>query len=258
MRRLLWLAALPGALLAQTIEGTWQGNLITPNQNRELRVVIKIARNGNAYQGRLYDLEQGRQLNLGVITLQGNAVKIAVPGLAANYDGKIEADGNSITGTMTVGTNPMPLPLKRATPETAWELPPPPAAPKPLPAGTKLEFEVATIKPTPEARPGRGGFSVTARQFLTRNTSLSDLITFAFVLHVKQVSGLPGWAETERYDIAAPLPPEGEPNDRQLRTMIQNLIKSRFNLFFHAEKRELSVCDPHWQRRAGWRKDGEE
>jgi hypothetical protein len=40
------------------------------------------------------------------------------------YEGKIDGDGNSIAGTLTQGTNKMPLSLKRATPQTAWELPP--------------------------------------------------------------------------------------------------------------------------------------
>ena len=147
MKRLLLLAALPGVLLAQTIEGTWQGTLIPPNQNDEIRLAFKIDRNGNAYQGRFYNLENGRQFNLGAITLQGNAVKIVIPGNGMNYEGKIETDGNSITGTLIQGTNPLPLPLKRATAQTAWELPPPPTPPKGLPEGTKPEFEVATIKP---------------------------------------------------------------------------------------------------------------
>ena len=134
----------------------------------------------------------------------------------------------------------MPLPLKRATPETAWEIPPPPAAPKPLAEGTKLEFEVATIKPTPEGQQGNG-INVNGRQFRTRNTSLTQLVTFAFGLHRKQISGLPGWAETDHFDIEAPLPGEGAPNDVQLRTMMQNLIKDRFGLSYHKEKRELSV-----------------
>ncbi len=68
-----------------------------------------------------------------------------------NYEGKIEVDGNSITGTLNQGTNPLPLRLKRATAETAWELPPLPAAPKGPPARwhQKPEFEVASIKPSP-------------------------------------------------------------------------------------------------------------
>src|SRR5580700_201235 len=141
MKHLLLLAALPGPLLAQTIEGTWQGTLIPPNQNGGIRLAFKIDNNGNAYQGTFYNLANGRQLNLGAITLQGNAVKIAIPGNGMNYEGKIEADGSSIAGALIQGTNPTPLPLKRATATTAWELPPPPTAPKPLPAGTKLEFE---------------------------------------------------------------------------------------------------------------------
>ena len=101
MKHLLLLAALPGPLLAQTIEGTWQGTLIPPNQNGGIRLALKIDKNGNAYQGTFYNLANGRQLNLGAITLQGNAVKIAIPGNGMNYEGKIETDGNSITGTLT-------------------------------------------------------------------------------------------------------------------------------------------------------------
>src|SRR6185503_12045761 len=144
----LLLAALSGVLLAQTVEGTWQGTLIPPNQNDGVRLAFKIDKNGNAYQGVFYNLANGRQLNLGAITLQGSAVKLAIPGNGMTYEGMIETDGNSITGTLIQGTNPLPLPLKRATSETAWELPPPPIAPKPLPEGTKPEFEVASIKPT--------------------------------------------------------------------------------------------------------------
>ena len=240
MKHLWLLAALPGALLAEALEGTWQGTLIPPNQNDGIRLAFKIDKNGNAYQGRFYNLANGRQLNLGAITLQGNAVKIAIPGNGMNYEGKIEADGNSITGTLTQGTQVAnPLPLKRATSETAWELPPPPTAPKPLPEGTKPEFEVATIKPA-GLSPGLG-LNVTATELRAQSISLAGLITFTFELHLTQVSGLPGWAETEGYEIVAKLPQGGDPSDVQIRTMLKNLMQSRFGLSFHTEKRELSV-----------------
>ena len=243
MKLLLVLAALPAALPAQTLEGTWQGTLMPPNQNDGIRLAFKIDKNGNAYQGTFYNLANGRQLNLGTIALQANAVKIAIPGNGMNYEGKIETDGSSITGTltqgMTQGTNPLPLPLKRATSETAWELPPPPAPPKGLPEGTKAEFEVVSIKPT--GQQGGLGLNVTATELRAGSISLAGLITFTFELHPTQVSGLPGWAETEGYAIVAKLPPGGEPNDVQIRTMLKNLMQSRFGLSFHTEKRELSV-----------------
>jgi uncharacterized protein (TIGR03435 family) len=232
MNQLLLLAALPGALLAQALEGIWQGAL-TPNPNLEIRMVFRITKDDSAHQGMLYNLAAGRQFNLGAVALQGNTLKIAIPGLGPTYEGKFGAEGNSIDGTLTQGTNPLPLPLKRATTETAWELPPPPTARKPLPEGTKLEFEIATIKPGPEGQQV-GGFNVTATELRGRN-SLADLITFPYVLHRSQVSGLPGWAETERYDIAARLPEGGDPSDSQIRTMLQNLIQSRFGLSFHTE-----------------------
>src|SRR5882672_1191965 len=144
MNQLLLLAALPGALLAQTLEGTWQGTLTPPNRNDEIRLAFKIDKNGNTYQGTFHNLANGRQFNLGAITLQRNAVRIAIPGNGMNYEGRIEADGNSITGILNQGTNPLPLPLRRATSETAWELPPSPVAPKGLPEGTKAGFEVAS------------------------------------------------------------------------------------------------------------------
>ena len=47
MNQLLLLAALPGALLAQTLEGIWQGTLTRPNQNDGIRLAFKIDKNGN-------------------------------------------------------------------------------------------------------------------------------------------------------------------------------------------------------------------
>src|SRR5882672_9955205 len=129
MRHLLLLAALPCALLAQSIEGTWQGTLLPPNLNDGIRLAFKIDKAGNTCQGTFYNLANGRQLNLGAITPQGNAVRIAIPGNGMNYEGKIETDGNSITGTLIQGTNPLPLLLKRATAQTVWELPLAPVAP---------------------------------------------------------------------------------------------------------------------------------
>jgi uncharacterized protein (TIGR03435 family) len=187
-----------------------------------------------------YNVDAGRQLNLGAIALQGNSVKIAVPGNGAAYEGKFAADGNSIDGTLTMGPNAMPLLLKRATVATAWELPPPPAAPKPLPAGAKLEFEVASIKLLPPNQPGAGGFNVTLTELRGRN-SLAQLLTFAYDLHRSQISGLPAWADTERYEILAKLPPGGDPSEFQLKSMLKHMIQTRFSLSSHMEKRELSV-----------------
>jgi uncharacterized protein (TIGR03435 family) len=240
VKHLLWLAALQAALVAPSIEGTWQGTLTPPNQNQDIRLAFTIARNGNVYEGRFYNLENARQLNLGTITVQANTVKIVIPGNGMTYEGKIEVGGNSIAGTLTQGTNPLPLRLTRATAATAWELPPAPAAPTGLPAGTKVEFEVASIKPSAMEPSPNAGFNVTESEMRTPSISLARLVTFAYALHASQVLGLPAWAQTEGYTIVAKLP-QGQSTDSQLLAMVQNLLKSRFNFSSHIEKRELSV-----------------
>jgi uncharacterized protein (TIGR03435 family) len=176
----------------------------------------------------------------GTVTLQGSTVRMSVPGIAGAYEGKLNADGNSITGTWSQGGPPLPLNLKRATSETAWTIPDPPARPKPMPADASPVFEVATIKPSKPEAQGKG-FRVQGRRFSTMNTSLSDLITFAYGLHARQIAGGSAWMETEKYDLAAQPDGEGQPNDRQWKTMVQKLLADRFKLTFHRDKKELSV-----------------
>jgi hypothetical protein len=102
------------------------------------------------------------------------------------------------------------------------------------------EFEVATIKPATPDRPGKG-FMVRGRQFSTVNTTLSDMITFAYGIHAKQITGGPGWVETEKYDVAAQPNGEGQPNAQQWKGMFQKLLADRFTLTFHRDKKELAV-----------------
>jgi uncharacterized protein (TIGR03435 family) len=82
---------------------------------------------------------------------------------------------------------------------------------------------------------------VRGRQFSTVNTTLTDLITFAYGIHAKQITGGPGWLETEKYDVAAQPGGEGQPNDKQWKGMVQKLLADRFKLTFHRDKKELAV-----------------
>ena len=236
------LAALSAnALLAQDLTGTWQGTLSLPN-GRELRTVIKLSKaDGGALRGQMFSIDQGGQaIPVNPVTLQGTTVKMSMPGIGGSYEGKFEADGDSITGSWKQGPEPLALNLKRANAETAWAIPEPPPPPKPMAADAKAEFEVATIKPATPDRPGKA-FMVRQRQFSTINTTLSDLITFAYGIHAKQITGGPAWMESEKFDLAAQPAGEGQPNDRQWKAMVQKLLTDRFKLTFHREKKELAV-----------------
>ena len=228
-------------LSAQSITGTWQGTLAVGG--RDLRTVFKISTgDDDKLKGLFYSIDQNPQaIPVNPVTVQGSSVKMTIPAVAGAFDGKLDANGNTITGTLTQpGIPPMPLILNRATPTTAWVIPEPPAPPKPLAANAKLEFEVATIKPSTPGQPGKS-FTVRGREFLTMNTSLSDMVTFAYGIHAKQFINGPAWVETDKFDITAKPEGDGQPNQDQYKVMFQKLLADRFKLTFHRDKKELSV-----------------
>jgi uncharacterized protein (TIGR03435 family) len=228
-----------GVLLAQDLTGTWQG--VLQAGGRELRLVIKITREDAGLRGVLYSIDQaGGQGIAGSSTMDGSTVRMSFPAIGFTYEGRLAADGNSISGSATQGPGKNPLNLARAIGDAAWAIPTTPAALKPMAADADPAFEVATIKPSRPDAQGKA-FTIRGRQVITLNTNLADLITFAYGVHARQVVNAPEWAGKDHYDITGLPAGEGLPNERQLRTMMQKLLADRFKLTFHREKQELSV-----------------
>ena len=237
------LAAPASALFAQTLTGTWQGALkLPPAPNGELRIVMKISTtNKDTLKAEMYSIDQGGQaVQAESVKQSGSAIKIAVPAINGTYEGSLSADGNTISGTWTQG-DARPLTLVKATAATAWTIPEPLPPPKIMDANAKPEFEVATIKPADPNRPGWGIGVNRSGTFTTRNTSLSDLIQFAYSVHTKQIIGAPAWVDSEKFDVTAKPDTPGMPRVDQMKAMVQKLLADRFSLAFHKEDKELSA-----------------
>jgi len=242
MLRTIALAALSLSLLVaqlgNDITGTWQGTL---QAGKELRVVFKISKGDDGgLKAVMHSIDQGGQGIAGTIALQGSTVKISIPGIGGTYEGKLDADGAVIAGTWSQRPKPLPLNLKHVTGDAAWEIPKPPPQLKPMAADANPSFEVATIKPTKPGTQGKG-LVIRGHQFSTVNFSLNDLISFAYGVHIRQVTGGPSWLESDFYDISAEPDVEGTPNRKQLEGMVQKLLVDRFKLTFHHDKKELTV-----------------
>lgn len=224
---------------AQDIAGTWQGTL---HVGKDLRTVIKITKaDGGGYKAVFYSIDQtGQGFPATTITLDGSTVKYSITAFDLKYEGKLSADGKTIAGTSTQGGNSLPLSFTRSTPETEWTIPEPPPVIPPMAANANPSFEVATIKPSKPDTPGKM-FRVQGRRFSTVNTTLSDIISFAYGTHPKQLVGAPAWVETDKFDIEAQPDGEGAPSDKQWKIMWQKLLAERFTLSFHRDKKELSV-----------------
>ena len=101
-------------------------------------------------------------------------------------------------------------------------------------------FEVASIRPSPDTPPAAGvaGVHITKQQVRFAYLSLRDYISIAYTVPVHLVSG-PEWINTTRFDIAAKLP-DGLA-ETQFPQLIQTLLRDRFKLQAHREKRESPV-----------------
>jgi uncharacterized protein (TIGR03435 family) len=121
----------------------------------------------------------------------------------------------------------------------------PQAADAPLPS-----FEVASIKPNHTG--GRGRFFSTPDPGRLTATNVTTKMVIEFAYNVKdfQLSGGPGWINSESYDINAKLEdsateesqklPEDERRDK-IRLMMQSLLADRFKLTLTHEKKELPI-----------------
>ena len=237
---MLWMVALVvlsgSAAHAQNITGTWQGTL---NAGKELRVVFTISSaSAGGLTATLHSIDQGGQgFSVNAPTVQGTTVRMSVPAIGSTFEGQLSADGSSIAGTWTQGGKTLPLSLKRATAETAWPIP---APLKPMAADAPAVFEVATIRASDPNTPGKL-FTFKGRQFMTINTTVSDLIAFSYSLHARQITGAPEWIDNEKYNVTGQPQAEGQPNERQLKAMVRSLLEERFRIAVHRESRELPV-----------------
>jgi len=240
---MLWILALAllagGALRAQDLTGNWQGTLKT---GKNLRMILVVSKEDGRLQAKLYSIDETAQpFRVSTISQGGSTVKFAIDLNGTAYEGKISAGNTTIAGTWTQGVTPLPLDFSRVTKETAWEIPAPPPPRKLMSADADPLFEVATIKPNDSGGTSMQVLTFRGRTFITENSSLADLMMFAYSVQMKQIAGAPDWIERDRYDINATPDQEGTPSADQVRVMIRKLLADRFQLKFHRDKRELSA-----------------
>ena len=78
-------------------------------------------------------------------------------------------------------------------------------------------------------------------QLMAINVTVLRVLTFAYDLHEKQISGGPSWMSSDRFEIVIKPDTPGQPNIQQMKQLLQKALVDRFQIKFHNEKRELSV-----------------
>ena len=111
-------------------------------------------------------------------------------------------------------------------------------------------FDAVSIKPN-KAGDGRIMINQGQDRYAGVNITLKLLLRYAYNLTTdEQISGLPGWAENDHWDIEAKLDAETvaaqkkmskEESAEQRRQMMQMMLADRFKLKVHHDQKELTV-----------------
>jgi len=124
-RLIFSLALAASALFAQDISGDWQGTIKTGDRETgRYRYLLHITKDtSGAWTGAVRTIDQkidwGGIRPLSSLTVQGSDLKFSVEGPDGSYEGKVNADCTSITGTWKQGQTQQ-LEFVRPTKETAW------------------------------------------------------------------------------------------------------------------------------------------
>src|SRR5215469_13712508 len=112
------------------------------------------------------------------------------------------------------------------------------------PAAAPLAFEVATIKPSEPITAGPGkvmirmGVENDGAMVKYNGMTLKALVQNAYSVKDYQVT-CPPWMDEQRYNISAKLP-DGATRD-QAPEMLQSLLKERFKVTLHREKKDHPI-----------------
>jgi uncharacterized protein (TIGR03435 family) len=102
-------------------------------------------------------------------------------------------------------------------------------------------FEAASIKVNHSADSIMSFQHQPGGRFIARNVTVRLLMEYAFDLNRSRISGVPPWATSERYDIAATA--EADAPVSEFPNLVRTLLQDRFHVVYHhqAEERDEFV-----------------
>ncbi|WP_263408722.1 TIGR03435 family protein [Terriglobus tenax] len=105
---------------------------------------------------------------------------------------------------------------------------------------TEASIEVSVVKLHP-ATVQHNNFSFSKNRFDLEDQPIQKLIAFAYSLNARQIVNAPEWASEDHYDISGISTLTEDATLPQQQQLLRQLLKERFGLQFHREKREMSA-----------------
>ena len=110
----------------------------------------------------------------------------------------------------------------------------------PLAQAQDLEFEVVSIRPTPDGppAPGQAGVHISQQQVRFSYLSLRDYIGIAYEVPIQLISA-PEWINSARFDVSATFPAGATPEN--FPELVRSMLRDRFHLQARRESRDSPI-----------------
>lgn len=99
-------------------------------------------------------------------------------------------------------------------------------------------WEVATVKPNRDPDQ-RQHINMHGRHLTFVHHTVEEMLLIGYSAQKEQIVGAPDWARTEGWDVDGVVDSEGQPNLAQLQSMMRKILRERFGLSLHEDRREL-------------------
>lgn len=99
-------------------------------------------------------------------------------------------------------------------------------------------IEVAVVRPHPAAVM-HNNFSFQKNRFELEDQPLLKMIAFAYSVNSRQIVNVPKWVEEKHWDMSGTTNLTADATLPQEQQLVRQLLKERFGLQFHREKREM-------------------
>jgi uncharacterized protein (TIGR03435 family) len=101
-------------------------------------------------------------------------------------------------------------------------------------------WEVATVRPSdPDDK--NQSFDVRGRHIVIENQPVEMMLLLGYGVQKSQIVGVPEWVRMERFTVDGVPDTDGQPNVRQIQSLIRKLLEERFGMKVHREQREMPV-----------------
>jgi uncharacterized protein (TIGR03435 family) len=102
------------------------------------------------------------------------------------------------------------------------------------------DWEVVTIKPS--APSDKGDYmDMHGRHWTFERETVEEMLGIGYGVQKRQLAGEPDWARTDRWDVDGLSDTDGEPDLKQLQSMMRKVLAERFGLKLHNERRQMPV-----------------